>query len=331
LLDEACALAAGGHGVVPPAIGPIPADRAPRRQFSFSRLSGKFVSTRTADDAGATGSASAPGVTAGLSSSATALLCAGLPTSHVETEGLAGATGSASAPQAKPLLDARGLGSLVHDVLERLDVRSTNLEPEIAAWCEHLAPQYVVQHAGEAARLASAMVARFASSPRARQLADAKALHREIEFLLAWPLQGVAGVERSEPPVRDAGRGSPITAAVVPARPQPSGGRYIRGYIDCLYQDSAGVWRIVDYKTNDVPPGDVERTAKDYELQLYVYAMAAEKALGASPIELVLELLRPGAEHVFAWNDAARERAIKMVNEAIDAAIVDPQPPAPSP
>ena len=39
--------------------------------------------------------------------------------------------------------------------------------------------------------------------------------------------------------------------------------------------------------------------------------MAAERALGQSPTELVLHFLRPGVEHVIPWNDAARTRQSK--------------------
>jgi hypothetical protein len=51
-------------------------------------------------------------------------------------------------------------------------------------------------------------------------------------------------------------------------------------------------------------------------MQLYVYAMAAERALGQSPTELVLYFLRPGVEHVFAWNDEVRREAVQTVSEA---------------
>jgi hypothetical protein len=249
VLDEAHALAAEGQGVMPPGVRPILVDRTARRQFSFSRLSGQLVIDRPASFTRQ--AATMPG------------------------------------PESPP--DARGLGSLVHDVLARIDFGSQNPPTEIAEWCEHLAPQYVVLNAARAAQLAITMVSRFAASSRARQLATAT-LHRELEFLLPWG------------PVDD--------------------GRYIRGYIDCLFQSADGAWRVVDYKTNDVRPADVESTIQRYELQLFVYAMAAEKALGTSPQELVLELLRPGTEHVVPWNDAARRRAIKMVDAAIESAIV---------
>jgi ATP-dependent helicase/nuclease subunit A len=260
MLDEAHQLAADGAGIIPPEVDPIPVDRAARRQFSFSRLTGQLVRS---------------GATAGRFGSAVA----DLPGSAIGTE---------------PLLDPRGLGSLVHDVLARIDFTASPGNGEIADWCEHLAPQYVVDNAEEAARSATQMVEQFAASPRGRQLASASALHREIEFLLAWPPD------------------------------ETNSGRYIRGYIDCLYQDSTGPWRLVDYKTNNVSPADINSIAQQYEMQLYVYAMATERALGASPTELVLQLLRPGIEHVIPWNDTVRHRAIEMVNEAIRAALQAP-------
>jgi hypothetical protein len=55
-------------------------------------------------------------------------------------------------------------------------------------------------------------------------------------------------------------------------------------------------------------------------LQLHVYAIAIERTLGQPPKELVLHFLRPGAEHVVPWNDAAREGAITKVNELIVSA-----------
>jgi ATP-dependent helicase/nuclease subunit A len=257
MLEDAHQLAADGRGIVPATIAPIPVDRAARRQFSFSRLSGKLVSS-------ATTAGQSPGATAGSPS---------------------------SAADAQPLLDPRGLGSLTHDVLARIDFSSKTIKTEIAEWCEHLAPQYVVHNADDAASLSNKMIAQFIASPRGRELSRAKALHREVGFLLAWP-HGHANE-----------------------------GRYMSGDIDCLYQDADNVWRIVDYKTNDVSKSDIARTVKRYEMQLYVYAMAAEQALGTSPTELVLELLRPGIEHKIPWNETARRHAIDMVNEAIEAAL----------
>jgi len=189
---------------------------------------------------------------------------------------------SSSAPTE---IDARGLGTLVHDVLERIDFANP---ADIAAWCEHLAPAHVIQNTEHAVRLACNMIERFTKSPRGHELATAKVFHREIDFLLAWPL------------------GEPNTT-----------GRYIQGVIDCLYQDPAGNWHIADFKTNDVTADNVAKVAKQYELQLQVYAIAIERTFGQSPTELVLHFLRPSLEHIIPWNNAARTQAIKTVTQAI--------------
>jgi hypothetical protein len=197
-------------------------------------------------------------------------------------------------------IDPRGLGTLVHDVLSRIQFGQTD---DIAAWCEHLAPYHVIQNATPASRSACEMIQRFVASPRGSELASATTLYREVDFLLAWPPDQ-----------------------------NNDDGNYVQGVIDCLYQDSKGVWHVADFKTNDAPAAEVPRVAKQYELQLYVYAMAAERTLGKPPQELVLHFLRPGAEHVFPWNDAARQKATRMLNQAIadslasDSAALNPQP-----
>jgi ATP-dependent helicase/nuclease subunit A len=182
-------------------------------------------------------------------------------------------------------IDSRGLGRLVHDVLERIDFAHS---ADVAAWCEHLAPSHVIQNTDRAARLACNMIERFVASPRGRELANATKVHREVDFLLAWPPSEINTT-----------------------------GRYIQGVIDCLYEDAAGNWHIADFKTNDVTAANVAQTAHKYELQLHVYAIAAEHTLGQSPTELVLHFLRPGVEHVVPWNAAACTQAIKTLNEAI--------------
>lgn len=261
MLDNAHQLANDGAGIIPPEVAPIPVDRSSRRRFSFSRI----VDDPIAGPA-------ALGATAGSPSSAS------------------------PAPSS---LDARTLGLLTHDVLARIDFAGKECVAEINDWCEHLAPNFVVDHANNAARTAAQMIERFASSPRSRELASATVLHREVEFLLTWP-------------------------------PGQSQGQYIQGFIDCLYQDKSGAWRIVDYKTNDVSAADIDYITSRYEMQLYVYALATERALGTSPTELVLQLLRPGIEHIIPWNNAARTRAVKMVSDAINTAVQEPNASEPS-
>ncbi|HJQ78335.1 MAG TPA: PD-(D/E)XK nuclease family protein, partial [Lacipirellulaceae bacterium] len=166
-------------------------------------------------------------------------------------------------------------------VVGRIDFAAKDVAQAIGDWCEHLASHYVLLNAAEAAATAREMLQRFAASKRAKQLAQASAIHRELEFVLAWP---------------------------------PN---HLHGYIDCLYQDAEGRWHVLDYKTTKSSTADIARLAKQYEMQMYVYALAAERALGQPPAELALHFLRPGVEHVFLWNDLARRQAIDMVNNAI--------------
>jgi ATP-dependent helicase/nuclease subunit A len=132
------------------------------------------------------------------------------------------------------------------------------------------------------------MVRRFASSPRAAGIAAARQVCAELEFLLPWP------PDASEPD-----------------------GRYLQGFIDCLYRDSAGAWRLLDYKTNNVTAAEVEREAEKYEMQMLLYGLTVEKILKEPPQELVLCFLRPGVEYNFPWNDGSRNKVIEMVNRAL--------------
>jgi ATP-dependent exoDNAse (exonuclease V) beta subunit len=157
-----------------------------------------------------------------------------------------------------------------------------------------LAPQFIGADHELAAADAAAMIERFLQSPRAGELAAAKIVRRELEFVLAWP-PGDAG----------------------------PGGRYFHGYIDCLYQDAADGWRLLDYKTNRVPAANVSEIAKRYELQMLVYAMACEAALGQPLGECILHSLHLGAEHSYRWDAAERRRGVERITAAIQLLIGD--------
>ncbi|MEX2091893.1 MAG: UvrD-helicase domain-containing protein [Pirellulales bacterium] len=183
-------------------------------------------------------------------------------------------------------IDPRTFGTFVHAALQRIDL--SHKRP-IGPLCEQLAAERVVHHAKQYAELATEMLERFVVTKRWSAIAAAKTVHRELEFLLAWP-PGEAN--------RD--------------------GRYLQGFLDCLYQDASGGWHLVDYKTNDVTVAEVPRVAQQYEMQMLLYALALERTLGQPPVELALHFLRPGIEHDFAWNDAARQRCIDLVNDAMN-------------
>ncbi len=174
---------------------------------------------------------------------------------------------------------------MTHAALEEIDFVNPG---DFEAIIRRLAPLHLADGDSADVNLTIDMIGRFLGSLRAAQIAAAKEVHRELEFLLAWP----------------------------PDEPLP-GGRYLQGFIDCLYRDSAGGWHIVDYKTNNITAQTLEQEAGKYEMQMLVYALAAEKILKQPPAELVLCFLRPGLEFQFPWNGETRKRAMEMVNQCL--------------
>jgi ATP-dependent helicase/nuclease subunit A len=180
--------------------------------------------------------------------------------------------------------DALGLGTLVHAVLAEVDFQRPG---DLAALVDRHAPEHL-NGDPRAAKEALTLLKRFVASPRVASLVAARRVERELEFLLAWP-------PNSDGPRRG----------------------LIQGFIDCLYEDAEGRWHLIDYKTNRVEPSAVAQVAASYELQMLLYALAVEKILGRAPEELALCFLRPGKEHVFVWNDAARRRVAQLIDTAI--------------
>jgi ATP-dependent helicase/nuclease subunit A len=181
-------------------------------------------------------------------------------------------------PSAQPPVDALGLGTLVHAVLAEVEFGRPN---NLAALVRRHADEQSLLDGDRSSQEAVEMIGRFLASPRAAEMAAATEMHRELEFLLPWP----------------------------PA--------YIEGFIDCLYCDPAGQWRLVDYKTNRVTADRLAATAAPYQLQMLVYALAVERILKRPPAELVLCFLRPGLEYHFTWDAAARQQATELITQAI--------------
>ncbi len=184
----------------------------------------------------------------------------------------------------KEKIDPLGLGTLVHAVMERMDFANPK---NVHDWCEVLAPQHLVRNAEAAAAEAEEMIDRFLAGERCRSLASSPQVKREAEFLMAWPLGSAASTAQ------------------------------LQGYIDCLYLDPDGRWRLLDYKTNQVTAGQVPEAGEAYRLQMSVYALAIEQSLGVQPVALDVHFLRPGVEASFAWDDDARAAAIDAIDEAI--------------
>jgi ATP-dependent helicase/nuclease subunit A len=186
------------------------------------------------------------------------------------------------------VVDPLGLGTLVHAVLAAIDIASPG---DIDALVARHAERQLLGADSALAFEARMLVERFLNSPRAGELARAKRRMAEAEFMLAWP-PGAKGEDRI----------------------------LLTGYIDQLYQDAAGRWHVLDFKTNRVSKENLAAVVASYEMQMLVYALATERILGQAPESLSLHFLRTASEHSFAWNDAARARALELVNSGIAAA-----------
>jgi ATP-dependent exoDNAse (exonuclease V) beta subunit len=146
------------------------------------------------------------------------------------------------------------LGSIVHQVLERIDP----LEPDaFDRWLE-IALSRIEQSRRESLEAAAEIrLKSWAQSTIPGALAGAQRLFREVDFLLRWPTPANEGSDA-------------VTIA---------------GQIDCLYQAPDDRWHVLDYKTGRFEAG----AAEIYAIQLTIYALATRELIGRLPdsIELV--------------------------------------------
>ena len=185
---------------------------------------------------------------------------------------------------------ATSLGIVVHEVLERVDFRDPS------GWQELL--QKAVDHNEDSIQdavvdQARAMLTQFFDSAIASNLADARTIHREIDFWLPWP----SGQTR-DPDER-----------TVPM---------ITGVIDLLVETEMG-WHILDYKTGVFPTQTPDsQHLEPYELQLGLYAHAVEQWFGVTPQKLSLVTFRPEVREItMPWSQQRWEQIRDRVDRAI--------------
>ncbi len=260
LVREARQMADDGAARMPKYLDPIRADQTERRQFSFSRLTGTLHGSLHGDNG----------------------------KKEQEPQVAPGIRFTMDPQSEPPPLDPLGLGTLVHAVLADIDFQDPG---DVAALVRRHAERHLLDDGppdDNSLDEPIALVRQFLDSPRAARIAAARAMHAELEFLLAWP----------------------------PGSEEP-GGRYLQGFIDCLYQDEEGRWHLLDYKTNRVTDATLDAVADDYRMQMSIYALAVERILGESPEELALHFLRGSLEKRFSWDDAAREDAVAWVEKQL--------------
>jgi ATP-dependent helicase/nuclease subunit A len=171
-----------------------------------------------------------------------------------------------------PTLELRLRGTLVHELLEALDLRAGAALPDAEAVRAVAAAHDTELSDADVADL-QAMVAAFAGSPLRERLGAAAAVHREHAFAFAL------------------GDGPMLT-----------------GFVDVIAHEADGSALIVDYKSDRVGDADLDALVEaHYATQRRIYALAALRS-GARAVEVAHVFLeRPAEPAVVRYEQADAE------------------------
>jgi ATP-dependent helicase/nuclease subunit A len=180
------------------------------------------------------------------------------------------------APEVVEGLDPLQRGSLVHELLEHLDLEAGEVsEAQLRARAAAMELELTDAEVADvrelvAAALTSDVLARVRAAPR---------VHREQGFALAL------GADHHAAPL-------------------------LNGFVDVLAWEADGGALVVDYKTDRLGGADPEVTEGGYAIQRRIYALAALRA-GAPHVEVAHVYLERPAEPAVARYDAAQADAIE--------------------
>lgn len=88
------------------------------------------------------------------------------------------------------------------------------------------------------------------------------------------------------------------------------------GKIDLLYQDKAGVWRLIDWKTEWSPAEAVPERAREHRFQVAAYAQAAERLLGVQVDTSVCFLHPELILHTYPRSEMVAEQPASDLNSS---------------
>ncbi|HHH76339.1 MAG TPA: hypothetical protein ENL03_04875, partial [Phycisphaerae bacterium] len=198
---------------------------------------------------------------------------------------------SHTAATGKSEIDAMSLGSLLHKCMELLDfsdlqnvsLNSKALITQAAAELDLTETCNLDALETELRRILNV----FTKSNLAAELAQATEIIRELDFIVnAGPAQ-------------------------------------LRGQIDLLMKDSQGRWHVVDYKSDRVSEANIPTHGRRYELQMLIYAQAAEKFLNQPLTDVQLFFLRAGSSWQIEIENPstaqAQERITTLTNKLLIA------------
>jgi hypothetical protein len=209
-------------------------------------------------------------------------------------------------PDSAASVDPRELGRGFHFVLERIPLE---IPGGIHAEGRDVAPEDLegvvrplLQRHGHPASLAGtsslAPVAGFFNSEPGRSLLDAWRdrpgdVHREANFTMRLPLARMREILRAASQGRDELMRWPSAAAEPEALEDEW--TLLQGQIDLLWTDRRGVWRLLDYKSDNVlDDASIAERARGYTLQIRLYEEAVRSVWGAGEVESSLYFLRTG-------------------------------------
>ncbi len=184
---------------------------------------------------------------------------------------------------------AEKLGTFVHYVLERLDLKNCdNPESFVEQCAANLAGPIDERMIADA----TSRLLAFVNSEFALELQSASRLYREVDFHLQWPHVS-------------SGSNSPVR---------------ITGIIDCFYQLPNGEWTVADYKTGHRLMTEADaKVINAYEMQLGIYALAVQQMFQSSPDHVAIVLLGDSSVRRVDW-DLSSEKIDEIVSR-LDAAI----------
>jgi len=179
------------------------------------------------------------------------------------------------------LLGGADFGTIVHRVFEFLVLRPVDAKKRMPEILERVGRGVDVETKKELTGLTE----QFLGSKQFAQIKSAKMRYAEIPFALRLK----AGI--------------------------------IQGTLDLLYQTRTGDWVILDYKTNRIDHGTLQREAEPYRTQMMLYALACHELLHLPVKRATLYFVRPNLTYDFSLEgityDASRRRFEAIQNEII--------------
>ena len=165
-------------------------------------------------------------------------------------------------------------GTIIHTVMEHLDLHSTHEEGHVHAMLEQLVAQNILT-AEEAKAVPVKLITGFVKSPLAMRMRAASELRKEVPFVLALNASEIyRDIDFHE-------HARPIL---------------VHGIIDAYFVEN-GMAVIVDYKSDFVAPTDTpEQIQAKYSVQLEIYRKAVERTANLPVKECILYMLRANSE-----------------------------------